>query len=107
MPLSKRRDVAVLKSQLGELLTTDSADAGMLMAGFCMPPVPSCLSVSALSLIAGKGRGLLGSCVQSSRDSSPGNFLLARIGYQGEEDVCTIEACRQHNCAGRKPCVLS
>lgn len=44
MPLSKRRDVAVLKSQLGELLTTDSADAVMLMAGFCMPAVPSLAS---------------------------------------------------------------
>lgn len=45
IPLSKPRAAVVLKSQLGDLLTTNSADAGMLMTEFCMPAVPSLASL--------------------------------------------------------------
>lgn len=108
VPLSKRRDAAVLKSQLGELLTTDPADAGVLIGRVLHASCAlSCLSMSALSLIAGKGCRPSGCCVQSSRHSSPGKFLLAHIGCQGGEDDHTADACQQRNCVNRKPSLLS
>lgn len=67
----------------------------------------SCLSMSALSLIAGKGCRPSGCCVQSLRHSSPGKFLPAHTVCQGGEDDHTADACQQHDCVNRKPSLLS